>query len=110
MHSARDASEGKGPQRRPQKWLGRRLEEVAKAVGGGYWRLQMQLKPALGVRDTVAGHRLGALFGGGGGGSPLPIPALSSDNSIPGPVTLPLETIAVDSPALMTRRPPGIGG
>ena len=31
---ARDALEGKGPQRRPQKPLGRRLEEVAKAVGG----------------------------------------------------------------------------
>ena len=37
-----DALEGKGPQRRPQKkQLGRRLEEVAKAVGGGYYWLQM---------------------------------------------------------------------
>ena len=60
---ARDASEGKGPQRR----LGRRLEEVAKAVGGGYCRLQMPLKPALGVSETGARHRLGALEGGGGG-------------------------------------------
>ena len=34
----RGALEGKGPQRRPQKQLGRRLEEVAKAVGGGYCR------------------------------------------------------------------------
>ena len=34
--------------------VGRRLEEVAKAVGGGYRRLQMPLKPALGVRGTVA--------------------------------------------------------
>ena len=42
----RDALEGKGPQRRPQKRLGRRLEEVAKAVGGGYCRLQMPLKLA----------------------------------------------------------------
>ena len=57
----RDALEGKGPQRPPQRRLGRRLEEVAKAVGGGYCRLQMPLKPALGVRGTVAGHRLGAL-------------------------------------------------
>ena len=40
----RDALEGKGPQRRPQKRLGRRLEEVAKAVGGGYCRLRMPLK------------------------------------------------------------------
>ena len=63
---ARDASEGKGPQRR----LGRRLEEVAKAVGGGYCRLQMPLRLALGVRETVAGHRLGALEGGGGGLAP----------------------------------------
>ena len=60
----RDASEGKGPQRRSQKRLGRRLEEVAKAVGGGYCRLQMPLRPALGVRGTVGGHRLGALEGG----------------------------------------------
>ena len=35
----RDALEGKGPQRRPQRPLDRRLEGVAKAVGGGYYRL-----------------------------------------------------------------------
>ena len=45
----RDASEGKGPQRRLHKRLDRRLEEVAKAVGGGYCRLQTPSKPALGV-------------------------------------------------------------
>ena len=39
---------------------------VAEAVGDGYCRLQMPLKLALGVRDTAAGHRLGALKGGGG--------------------------------------------
>ena len=32
----REALDGKGPQRRPQKRLVRRLEEVAQAVGGGY--------------------------------------------------------------------------
>ena len=53
------------PQRRPQKWLGRCLEEVAKAVGGDYRRLQMPMRLALAVRETVAGHRLGALEGGG---------------------------------------------
>ena len=42
-----------------QRQLGRRLEEVAKAVGGGYCRLRMPLQLALGVRETVAGHRLG---------------------------------------------------
>ena len=63
----RDAFEGKGPQRRPQKRLDRRLEEVAEAVGGGYCRLQMPLRLALGIRETVAGKRLGALEGGGGG-------------------------------------------
>ena len=62
-HLPRDASEGKGPQRRPQKRLDRRLEEVAKA-GGGYCRLQMPLRLALGVRGTVAGHRPGGLKGG----------------------------------------------
>ena len=59
----RDAIEGKGPQRRPQKRLNGRLEEVAKAVGGGYCRLHMLLKLALAIRETVAGHRLGALEG-----------------------------------------------
>ena len=33
-----------GMHRRPQKRLDRQLEEVAKAVGGGYCRLQMPLK------------------------------------------------------------------
>ena len=60
-----DAVEGKGPQRWPQRRLGRRLEEVAEAVGGGYCRLQMPLTLVLGVRGTVAGHRLGALEKGG---------------------------------------------
>ena len=59
-----NALEGKGPQRPPGRRLDRRLEEVAKAVGGGYCRLQMPLKQALAVRGTVAGHRLGALEGG----------------------------------------------
>ena len=44
--------------------LDRQLEEVAKAVGGSYCRLQMPLKLALGVRGAVAGCRLGALEGG----------------------------------------------
>ena len=70
---ARDAFEGKTPQRRPQRRLGRRLEEVAEAVRGGYCRLQMPWKPALAVRETVAGYRLGALERGGGGAPPPPV-------------------------------------
>ena len=66
----RDALEGKGLQRWPQRRLDRHLEEVVKAVGGGYCRLQMPLQLALGVRETVAGHRLGALEEGGEGTSP----------------------------------------
>ena len=66
----RDALEGKAPQRRPQERLDRRLEEVVKAVGGGYCQLQMPLRLALGVRGTVAGHRLGALNGGRGASPP----------------------------------------
>ena len=48
------------------------MEEVAKAVGGGYCRLQTPVKLALGVRGTVAGRRLGALEGARGGGGGLP--------------------------------------
>ena len=59
----RDAFDGKGPPRRPQKRVERRLEEVAKAVGSGYCRLQMPLKLALAVRETVAGRWPGALAG-----------------------------------------------
>ena len=65
-HPPRDAFEGKRPQRRPQRRLGKRLEAVAKAVGGGCCRLQIPWRLALGVRGTVAGHRLGALEGGEG--------------------------------------------
>ena len=62
-----DALEGEGPQRGPQQRLGRRLGRgLPKRLGGGYCRLQMSLSLALGVRGTVAGHRLGALEGGGG--------------------------------------------
>ena len=60
------------------------MEDVAKAVGGGYCRLQLPLKLALGVRGTVAGRRLGALEGGapqcipaGGGGGSLTQGALA---------------------------------
>ena len=70
MHTrgmGRDALEGNGPLSRPQGRLDRRLEEVAEAVGGGYCQLQTPLKLALAVRETVAGHRLGAPERGGGG-------------------------------------------
>ena len=57
--SNRDALEGNAPQRRPQKRLDRRLEEVAKAVGGGYCRLNMPFKLVLAVMG--APHRRAAL-------------------------------------------------
>ena len=50
-----DALEGKGPQSRPQKRLDRRLDEVAKAVGGGYCRSQMPWKLAVGVGEGDSG-------------------------------------------------------
>ena len=56
---------GKGISEGAPEAVGRRLGEVAKAVGGGYCWLQMPLRLALGVRGTVAGKRLGALDGGG---------------------------------------------
>ena len=76
--AGRGALEGKGPWRRPQKPLDKRLEEVAKAVGGGYCRLQMPLSLALSVRETVARHRVGALEGAG-------YPTLSSASLPAGP-------------------------
>ena len=63
----RDALEGKGLQSWPPKQLDRRLEQVAKA-GGRY--CQLPLKLAFTVRETVVGHRLGALEVGGGGAPP----------------------------------------
>ena len=75
-----DALEWKGPRRRPQQRLGRRLEEVAKAVGGGYCRLQIPLRLAFGVRGTVAGHRLGALKRVGGSSDPTGGLARRSDS------------------------------
>ena len=62
----------------------RGLEEVAKPVGGGYCRLQMPLKLALAVRETVAGRRLRPQEGAGGG---LPFPP--SNASLPYPVPMP---------------------
>ena len=53
-----------GGSRWPERRLDRRLEQVAKAVRERYYRLQMPLKLALAVRETVAGHRRGALEGG----------------------------------------------
>ena len=50
----------------PQRSFDRRLEEVATAVGGSYCRLQMPLKLAFGVWETVARHRLGPWKGGRG--------------------------------------------
>ena len=85
----RNALEGKGPQRRPQERLDRRLEEVAKAVGGDYCRLQMPLTLALAFRGTVAWHRLGAQEGEGGytqvtqgGVTPPPLPMCQTPLSL----------------------------
>ena len=53
----RDALEAKGPQEQRQKRSDRRLQVVAKAVGGVYCRLRMPLKQGLVATGTVAGHR-----------------------------------------------------
>ena len=66
LHNLGDA-QGQGCIRREgtpeaaQKRLDRRLEEVAKSVGGRYCQLQMPSKRALGIRGTEARRRLGAL-------------------------------------------------
>ena len=57
------------------------MEEVAKAVGGGYCRLQMPLKPALGVRGASgSGHPGGRREGY------LPFPSDASLVLVPGQV------------------------
>ena len=43
-------------------WVGG-WRRFPKRLGGGYCRLQMPLRLDFGVRETVAGHRLGALYG-----------------------------------------------
>ena len=77
--------EGEGSQRRPQQRLGGQLEEVAKAVGGGYCRLQMLLRPALAVRGTVAGHRPGALKKGVPPPPPFPMHRCPPPSTAPAP-------------------------
>ena len=61
----RDALERKGPHRRPPAAVRQAVGGGCRGGWGGYCRLQMPLRLALGVRGTVAGHRLGALEGGG---------------------------------------------
>ena len=63
----RDASEGKGPLRRPQKRLDMRLEEVAKAVGG---RLSL-VTHATEAGSRRQGHSGWASWRGGGYPPPL---------------------------------------
>ena len=70
---ARDALEGKGPQRPPQRRLDRRLEEVAKAVGGRLLSVTNASDVGVCRQKTVAGHTLGALEGGGGYLPPPPL-------------------------------------
>ena len=49
------------------------------AVGGGYCRFPTPLKPALAVRETVAGHQLGSLDGGLPPFQCIPTPLSPSD-------------------------------
>ena len=70
---SRGALEGEGPQRRPQQRLGRRLEEVAKAVGGGYCRLLNAVEPGA-WRQGDSGW---APWSGGGGGTAPPFQCIS---------------------------------
>ena len=66
--------EGKAPQRRPQERLDRRSEEIAKAVGGGYCRLEMPLELEL----SVWGHWLGMGLAHWKGDPPPPPPSNAS--------------------------------
>ena len=70
----------------PQRRVDRRLEEGAKAVGGGYCRLQMPLKLALAVRGQWLG--VGWVPSTEGGGTPPP------HASLPTPRPCPAQTIS----------------
>ena len=99
--AARDALEEKGPQRRSQQRLDRRLEEVAKAVGGGYCRLQMLGGPWLGIGWAPWRGRAGNL-------PPLPThpcpppPAPPAEDPTMGAVGLPCSALSQSPPP-----PPG---
>ena len=83
----------------------RAVGAVAKAVGGGYRRLQMPLKLAFAVRETVAGRRLGALDGGGGGRGYLPpLPTHPWCAALKGACE---ERLRKRSPAVQKNRPRG---
>ena len=60
--------------RRPQKRLDRRLEEVTKAIGGGYCRLQMPFFLSWHLPSGRQGLGVGwGHWRGGGGPPPLPM-------------------------------------
>ena len=106
--SAHGCLRRKGSQRRPQKRLGRRLEEVAEAVGGGYCRLQPPLRLALAVTETVAGRRQGAPRGVPPPLSNAPLVLLPDGFSPRGQPVLPA-FYRVRSPCPSTTGPPAGG-
>ena len=65
--TTRDALEGKGPQRRPQKRLDRRLEEVAKAIGGRVLSVTNAIEAGTCHRRHSGWDWLGALEGASNG-------------------------------------------
>ena len=72
LHTTTDAFEGEGPQRRPAKRLGGRLEEVAEAVGG--WGRLLSVTNAVAAGACGQGDSGWAQAGRpGGGGPPLPM-------------------------------------
>ena len=66
----RDALEGKGPQRRPQRRLGRRSEEVAKALGGRLLSVTNAIEAGTWRQGDSGWAQAGRPGGGGGGTSP----------------------------------------
>ena len=69
-HTPRMHWKGKGPQMRFQKRSDRRLEEVAKAVGGRYCRLQMPLSLAVAIGGGGEWLHIGWAPGREGGVTP----------------------------------------